>query len=868
MIINKTEYSPSLSFSYLNIFPDQFKTEEEKKSKMYVKNTMDYFANIAYAQYRRHRDTFTKNYDLRKGIIDINDFYKEPQVRSFAETILGKEELPDYVKHYSIINPPFNTMIGELAKRPDIHKIRAFDEDSQSAEMQYRTERMQDFILQQERANIYRKLQATGEIDEIPEEEIEQMTLENVKEDITNYTSAAERWGNDVLRALKARFVMKEKSEDAFADLLTTNREFFLVDEDNSKVGFGVQVINPKNEWHLGVPDVKYTSGASGRKDTAYAAGTVHIMEISEIIEEVPELTMEEVNHLRKIQQDHVLLSTRSSFDTVGVGQNTIKYDTFDPLVEQERAIVEAELKENKDDIGDWIGLASNSQTFGYKFAVVRSYHLSKKKVGMLTYMDEDDNILTVPVDETYKEGSPGEISIEWGWVNQWYKGLKIGSEIYHLKPFELLDYCPIIGLIHEIKNTESKSLIDLMKPYQALFNVCMNQLWERLEKDWGMVYRVQLRRIPTPKDGDPQDAIQVWEEEARSRGVVFEDDSPENLKTQLSNTTTSGVMDLSRHNEIQVRYNLAVQLMQLCWSLVGVNEQRLGASQATDTATAIQTNLTQSYTQTEPYFAAHEYVMDQVYQAMVDAAQHIESKKPLSTISYITSEGVNAFTTATPQDIRLKDLWVINVSSPEDQQLFKEIRSLSQAMLQNGAHPYEIVEMYSTNSMRQLKDIFKNLKQAQDELIAQQQQQAQQQIDQQAEIAENQLAEEARQKEIDRINENYNKEQDRLSKERIAIITATGFGKVEGEDTNANALPDVLEASRLSNEIVMSQKDFEIKMREFEQKERELRTKRDVELEKLKVDRENQKNDLAIARLNAKGRAQAKKSTAKSKKK
>ncbi len=855
MIITRTEQAPQVQYAYLNVFPDQFKTDEEKRQKSYIKNTLDYFANVAFSQYKRNKETFTKNYDLRKGIIDYADFYKtSPGTQSFVETLLNKEELPDYVKHYSIINPPFNTMLGELGKRPDIHRIRAFDDDSKSAEMEFRTEKLQDFYLQQERMNMYRRLQASGQIDQIPEEEIEQLTLEKVKEEIINYTSTAEIWGNDILRALKARFVMKEKSEDAFGDLLTTNREFFHVYEDNSKIGFGVEVANPKNVWQLGTPDVKYTSGASGRQDTAYAAGLVNVMEISEIIEKFPELTMEEINHLRKIQQDLALLG-RSSFDTKGVGSDTIKYDTYDPLLEQERLLIESEIRENKDDLKDWLGLSSNATTFGYKFTVVRSYHLSKKKVGELTYDDGEGNIISTMVDESYKEGSPGEIDIKWGWVNQWYKGLRIGSEIYHLSPFNLLDYCPIIGLINEIKNTESRSLIDLMKPYQILFNVCMNQLWERLEKDWGMVYRVQLRRIPTPKDGDPQDAIQVWEEEARSRGVVFEDDSPENLKTQLSNTTTSGVMDLSRHNEIQVRYNLAVQLMQLCWSLVGVNEQRLGASQATDTATAIQTNLTQSYTQTEPYFAAHEYVMDQVYQAMVDAAQHVESKKPMSTISFITSEGVNAFNSVTSSDIKLKDLWVINVSSPNDQQLFGEIRGLSQAMLQNGASPYEIIELYSTESIRKMKDIFKDLKDKQDAILAQQQQLEQQKLQIAQETAENQLAEEARQKEIDRINENYNKEQDRLSKERIAIITATGFGKVEGEDTNANALPDVLEASRLSNEIVVSQKDFEIKMREFDHKERELKTKRDLELEKLKVERENMKNDEKIARINAKNK-------------
>ena len=46
-----------------------------------------------------------------------------------------------------------------------------------------------------------------------------------------------------------------------------------------------------------------------------------------------------------------------------------------------------------------------------------------------------------------------------------------------------------------------------------------------------------------------------------------------------------------------------------------------------------------QSYSQTEPLFIAHEYVMGQLYQAIVDASLYTESTKPQSTLSYITTE-------------------------------------------------------------------------------------------------------------------------------------------------------------------------------------------------------------------------------------
>ncbi len=858
MIIERFDRNPGIEYAYLNLFPDQFKTEAEKQTKEHIKNTMDYFANIAYAQYRKHRATFVKNYDLLKGIIDYTDFWEESrETRTFAETLWKETELPSYVKHYPIINPPMNTMIGELSKRPDNQRVRAFDDESKSNELQFRTNLLEQLTLQLAQQEIHRKLSSQGiNIESIPDEQIEQLTLENVGEYLTDYTSTAERWGNHMLTALKARFVMKEKSEDAFRDLLTTSREFFHIFEDNSKLGFNIEVLNPKNEWHLGTPDVKYISGASGQSDVPYATGTVHVMEISEIIEKFQDLTKEEIDHLRISSQDFGLIGARdSNLFNSEVGIDSIKYDTYDRLASQERMLAESEMKENKDELKDWLGVGNNSANFGYKYTVVRAYWMSKKKIGELTYIDDDGNILTTLVDESYTEGAPNEIEINWGWVNQWYQGTKIGPDIYHVKPFKLLDYSPIIGVIHEVKNTTAKSLVDLMKPFQVLYNICMNQLYRLLEKEIGVVYKIQLRRIPTPKDGDAQDAIGVWEEEARTRGIMFEDDSPENLKSPLSNTQTSAAVDLTRTAEIQSRYTTAMQLKAECWELIGMNRERLGGVAATQTATGTQAALTQSFAQTEPYFAAHEYILSQVYQALLDAAQYIETNKPISTISYVSSEGDSAFMQINSQDIKLKDLWVITTSNPEDQRLFNEIRQLSQAMLQNGATPYEIINIYSTNSIRQMKKIFKNLKEKQDEMIQQQQQIEQQQIQQAQEAAQAQLQQEAQDKDIQRQFDAWQNELDRLNKKEVALLNAFGKNTQATADANGDGIADALQIATLANERVNSLNDFNIRMQEINSKRSEIQQRMQIEREKLQVDRDNQKNDLEIAKINSKNR-------------
>jgi len=878
MAIIRYTKDATIRYAYLNIFPDQFKTEKEKQDESWVKNTMDYFANKAYAEYVKNRETFVKNYDLVKGILRQEDFYQEPQVKSFTQMLTTDLALPSYVKHYSIITTPINELVGELSKRPDAIRVKAFDDDSKSEELEYKTEILQSFVLAQAKEKIMEDLAKRGE--EVSEEELEQMTFDQVKDDLDSYTSVAEKWANHTLICQKADFNMKEKSEDAFRDMMISAREYYHLYEDNSKLGFNIEVANPKNTWFLTTPDRKFISDPTGRAQGAYAAGTVNVMELSEIIEAIPDLTKEEIDHLRSSLQDYGLINVRESNlgnPNATPGTDSIQYDTYDPLVLQTRMVIESEMKENNDGLKDFLGLTSNVSSFGYKYVVVRGYWISKKKIGKLTYLDEMDNEQTMLVDENYKRGTiPTEISLVWGWINQWYQGTKIGPDIYHVKPFKLLNYCPIIGINYEVKNTEAKSLVDLMKPFQVLYNVCMNQLYRLLEKEIGNVAAVNIRRVPRVKDGDAQDDIDIWEMEARERGIMFDDDSPENTKAPVSNQTVAKNIDLTRTNEMQGRYNLAIQLKNECWELIGMSKQRLGSISASESATGTNAAITQSYSQTEPMFVAHEYVLLQVYQAILDASQYIESQKPLSTLSYITSQGESAFIQVNGTDLKLRDLKVFPTNRPEDKKLFEEIRMLAQPLLQNGGSFYEVIELYSTDSIRQMKKVFKSLKDRQEQMQNQASQQEQQSIEQQGQIAQAQMQHE-QELEANRIaNENYQNELDRLNKKEVALINAFGRNENAMADNDNTGVPDALEMTKLANEQAMAEMEMQGKAREIQSKDRERGDKLKIEREKiqvsreqLKVDRENMKNDLQIARLQAaKAKAAAKKKPAAKKKK
>lgn len=836
----------------INVYPDQYVTEKEKKEDWWIKRNMDYFYTVAISSYTHNKKTFSRNYEIVKGILKREDLYEAEEVRTFVDQLLQQEDLPQYVKHYSILNPPINTLMGEMSKRPDNAYVKAFDDDSKAEELQFKTDFLQKYIFQKVQQRLAEKAEQEGvEINAENEEDFTKMTEEQVQEYLTSYTSLAEKWGSRMLEYIKVRFGIKEKSEEGFRDLMISAREFYHIYEDKSEEGFGTEVLNPLNVWFKTTPNEKYISDPFDLYKGAYAAGTIEIMEISEILQKF-ELTKKEIKHLTDMtQQNYLLHGQTSNITNPTLGHGGIKYDTYDPILLQERMMLEAELGNTPEDINSYLLPGTEISTFGHKYIVVRAYWCSKLKMGKLIFLNDEGVPETMLVDENYKDGMhPQQLSLEWGWVNQWYYGYKIGPDVYYVKPYELLEYCPIIGSIFENKNTEAKSLVDLLKPFQTLYNIFMNKLYDSLRKDWGKVMLTSIRHIPTPKDGDAQDALEVWEAQAKEKGVIFIDDSPENLKAP-SSFNQHRDMDLSRVNEMQGYYNMAAQIKQEAWELVGITKARLGSVAATQTATGTNTELSQSYAQTEPWFTHHEYTMNKYYQALLDAAQYVQSQKPTSTLSFISNEGEQSFIFVNGSDLRLRNLGVFVTSRSEDAQELKELRNLSQAMLQNGASPYEIVEVYTTKSRRQIKDTFKRLKKQQDAQTAQQQQIEQQQLEQdQAQFEQQQqmfLAQDEKNKQYDA----WQKELDRINKKEVALIGALKNNENATADNNGDGIADALQVAQLNQQSLDSTNKYNLELQKTNQERAARDRELSLEYEKLKVKREEIESKMKIAKEN-----------------
>jgi hypothetical protein len=153
------------------------------------------------------------------------------------------------------------------------------------------------------------------------------------------------------------------------------------------------------------------------------------------------------------------------------------------------------------------------------------------------------------------------------------------------------------------------------------------------------------------------------------------------------------------------------------------------------------------------------------------------------------------------------------------------------------------------------MNQVFKKLKDRQEALQNAQLQQKQQELEQQQQQAQAQIQLAQQQSEEKIANENYQAELDRINKKEIALIAAESkAGPLS--DIDASGTPDVLEIDKLALAQSKAERDYQAKMMDVQSKNQLASQKLEIEREKLKIARENQANDLAVAKENAKGRA------------
>jgi hypothetical protein len=886
----------------------------KKKDKKWRESCLDSLESIGRSQYYNNVD-LVENYEMVRGKF-IYSHYVEREDYADLMTQLTKEfELPSHLRHYDIISQVINTLSGEYQKRPDIFRAKDYSESSANNFTRQKTDLLIQYVMEQMNQYINEKMMAQGldpnKQDFASQEEADAygQQIEQARQSMsppeiekymtTKWMDAAEMWAEHQLEFDKQRFSLADKEKIEFEDMLIADRcfrHFYLTPE-----GYNQETWNPINTFYHKSRDVQNVENGD-------YVGRVFYLSIPEIINRYGH-KMKEDDILSLEEYKRKIYDKKGDLGGYGEGTNWGNLQNgsvipFKQYGEYKFAVDQLGFDPNNPDAGISMALGDAPMLSGstVMFQVTEAYWMSQRKIGKYVYYDYEQGMpVTILVDEQFKMDGVTELensfielgteerinTVTWTWVNQVWKGIKIGNLSSSMTKPIYLDIAPnefqfkgdqniygaklpVCGQVFSNRNAESMSLVDLMKPHQIGYNVAMNQLYEIMQREIGRFALMDINMIPSSGDWGGPGNYERFMLVAKQLGIGLVDTSPAN--TKQSNFNNSGIVDLDESTRMISRLKIAEAFEQFALKQVGITPQRLGSVTASESATGTQQAVNQSYAQTESYFTNFSSYKRRCMTMNLEIAQFVQVNKEEITISYIKSDMSRAFMQIMGTELLLADIGILLVSS---QEINRQLETMRQLFIQNNtatANPVDLATVIMSNSPAeikvQLQKTYNDLQRQEQAKMEQQQKMMEQQAAAAKQLQDEKLAWEADQNDKDRANDRY-----------IAEAKAIGTGTVgTGPDGDGSGIPDVLEIQKFNLELNKHSEDILFKKTQEQNKMNSEMSKQELEREKMKVERdkmnkeaeenekdreverENMQNDLEVERLRGKNRTKPKK--------
>lgn len=296
-----------------------------------------------------------------------------------------------------------------------------------------------------------------------------------------------------------------------------------------------------------------------------------------------------------------------------------------------------------------------------------------------------------------------------------------------------------VIGTIYNMNDDKPFSLVDMMKPYNYLYDVLHYRLVDALASSWGSLVDVDLAKIPSKWSFDKWlyfakvNHLSV----SNSMNEIQEGPAKGKLVGSLNNNTQRVINDASG-TYIQQLMNLAEYVKSEMGEIVGITKQREGQVANRETVGGVERSVLQSSYITERYFAMHNDTKRRALEAFVETAKIAARGKKIK-FRYIASDTSQKLMEFDGDEFAENDYGIVVDASSDVVNLDQKLDQLAQAALQNQmASLSDIMKMWtSANSLAEKIRLMQNAENKRNQQT-QQAQQAEMQQAQQA--AQNQM--------------------------------------------------------------------------------------------------------------------------------
>ena len=679
------------------------------------------------------------NYDLLNGKLHMNDL----------ELILNPDSIrasfiPDRIQHYPIMNSKLNVLRGEESKRVFDFRVVV---TNPNAITQIENNKKQELL---------QRLQQWVSDTSLTEQQAEE-ELKKIGEYYTyEWQDLREIRANQLLNHYIKEYNMPLMFNSGFMDAMTIGEEIYQCD-----IIGGEPVIERLNPLKVRI----FKSGYSNKIEDADVIIIEDYWSPGRVIDTYGEvLTKQDYKYIENLP-DHIGQAAVDSMDNIDerygyVNNNMVGEEIstngfyFDPM----------------NLFSDSISNSLLPYDMAGNLRVIRMYWKSRRKIKKVkSYDPETGEEVYNFYPETYVIDKDNGEEEQIFYINEAWEGTKIGTDIYvNMRP-RIVQYnrlsnpsrCHfgIVGTIYNLNDSRPFSLVDMMKPYNYLYDVIHDRLNKLLASNWGKIVELDLAKVPKGWDVDK------WMYFARVNKLAIKDSFKEgNYGASLGklagalNNASSGVIDAEQGNSIQQHINLLEFIKMEMSEVAGITKQREGQISNRETVGGVERATLQSSHITEWLFFNHDDTKKRALECFLETAKAAHKGRN-KKFSYILSDSSRALIDIDGDEFAEADYGLVVDNSNGMQELNNNLNTLAQAALQNQKINFStMIKLYGSTSLAEKQRMVENDERQITEAQQQAQQQELQQRQMEAQTALQQKQMEIEQKEQANIRDNETK--------------------------------------------------------------------------------------------------------------
>jgi hypothetical protein len=773
-----------------------------QKTKKWRKNCVLWANNKTFFNYSLVRKSVIHkqiNYNLLRGKLNMQDM----------QLVLNPDDLeagyiPDRIQHYPIMNSKLNVLRGEESKRVFDFRVVVTNPLAISE------------IENNKKAELLQRLQETISDTAQSEDEFNQ-ELEKINDYYTyEWQDLKEIRANALLNHYIKEYNIPLLFNDGFMDAMTVGEELYQCD-----IVGGEPVIDRLNPLKVRI----FKSGYSSKAEDADIIILEDYWSPGRVIDTYYDvLTKKDIEYIESLP-DHIGQNTVDSMGNIDERYGFVNAS----MIGDEITTSDGFYFDPANLFPDSVGYSLLPYDLAGNLRVLRIYWKSKRKIKKVkSYNPEtgEEEFNFYPEDYTI-DVTKGEEEYSM-WINEAWEGTMIGNEIFvNMRP-RLVQYnrlsnpsrCHfgIVGSVYNLNQGRPFSLVDMMKPYNYLYDVIHDRLNKAIANNWGSLVRLDLAKVPSTWDVDK------WMYYAKVNHILVEDSFKEGnygaaagkLAGAMNNASSGGI-SLDQGNYIQQLTNLLEFIKMEMAEVAGITKQREGQISNRETVGGVERATLQSSHITEWLFIQHEDVKKRVLECFLETAK-IALKGRSKKFQYILSDTSTRIMEIDGDEFSEADYGLVVDNSNGTQELNSKLDTLAQAALQTQTLSFStITKLYTSSSLAEKQRLIEKDEQQ----IRERQQQAQQeQLEAQQNIAQMQ----AQQKQA----ELQQKEQANIRDNETKIIVAQ-MGKYAGEETSE----DIEFSEEAKANLLEKIREFDLKL--------------NLDKQKLKLDKEKVRTDARL---------------------